>query len=356
MSRQQSFSVFALLSLLLAAGCARFARDTPAYLDRVEAPTPLAGRIDSAMTALERQGFAGTVLVAQGTHMVLYRGYGIADATTGTRASALTRYPLGAVANQFTAAAVLQLQSAGRLRAGDRVGQFDREASAELSGATLHELLTRSREPLEYATTTGLAAPAAFRDNAPLLALPLQEQFRASGMSYAELEKVVAAASGQPYADYRQQRILAPSRMDRTLDAAWTGPADQVALGNSFGRETTIKASGLVGPLSDLYRWHLALEGEAPLDARARDGLITPGSNGYAPGWVVGETAGGDVLLQHVGDTEGFQLWTAWLPESDTVILLGINSDIGWRNLASEMLLGLVAGNRGGPPQRSASR
>ncbi|MEP6474482.1 MAG: serine hydrolase domain-containing protein, partial [Gemmatimonadota bacterium] len=336
MSRQHSFSVLSLASLLLIAGCAGFARVTPAYLDRIEAPTPLAGRIDSALTALERQGFAGTVLVARGTHMIVYRGYGVADASTGTRASALTRYPFGAVVNQFTAAAVLQLQSAGRLRASDRVGQFDREAGAELSGATLHELLTRSREPLEYATATGPAAPAAFRDNAPLLALPLQEQFRASGVSYAELEKVVAAVSGQPFADYRQQHILVPSRMDRTVDATWIGSADQVALGNSFGRETAIKAAGLVGPLSDLYRWHLALEGQTPLDARARDAMITPGSNSYAPGWVVGETAGGDVLLQHVGDTEGFQLWTAWLPENDTIILLGINSDIGWRNLASE--------------------
>jgi CubicO group peptidase (beta-lactamase class C family) len=356
MSRPRSFGVFSLASLMLAGGCARFARMSPAYLDRVEAPQPLARRVDSAMTALEKQGFSGTLLIAQGTHMVLYRGYGIADPATGAPATALTRYPLGAVANQFTAASILALEESGRLQGADRADQFDRALDPQLGGATVAELLTRIPEPIEYAGRSGLDAPAVFHPDAPVLAVPLEEQFRTEGMSYGALESIVGAVSGQSYQSFVRERVLRPSRMDRTIDASQATPRDQVAVGSSFGPESIVPAKGLVAPLSDLYRFHLALEANTVLDASGRTTMVTPGANGYAPGWVVGTTAGGAALLQHVGDSEGFQLWTAWLPESDTVILLGINSDIGWRNVASEMLLGLVAGNRGGPPQRTATR
>jgi CubicO group peptidase (beta-lactamase class C family) len=329
---------------------------SPAYLDRVQAPTPLAARIDSAMQALQHQGFSGTILVARGTEMILYRGYGIADPATGAPATALTRYPLGAIANQFTAAAVLQLQSEGRLSVDGKASAYDSYSAPQLADATIEELLTRSREPVEYSNGSGPATAAAFRIGGPELAAPLEEQFRTSGASYAQLERVVASAANAPFATVRQNRLLNPARMDRTIDASQATAADQVAVGNSFGRGNTVVARGLVAPLSDLYRWHLALETDSPLNQAARLAMVTPGTNGYAPGWVVGKTSSGVSLLQHVGDTEGFQVWTAWLPEDDTVILLGVNSDIGWRNLASEVLLGLVAGNRGGPPQRSASR
>jgi CubicO group peptidase (beta-lactamase class C family) len=355
MSRRLRFAALPLAGALAASGCAQFARMSPAYLDKVQAPTPLAARIDSAMKALQEQGFSGTILVARGTSMILYRGYGIADPATGAPATALTRYPLGAISNQFTAAAVLQMQSEGRLSIDGKAESYDAYAAPQLGDATLEELLTRSREPVQY-TNSGPATAASFRVGGPELAAPLEEQFRASGASYAQLERVVAAASNAPFASVRQNRLLNPARMDRTIDASQASAADQVAVGNSFGRGTTVAAHGLVAPLSDLYRWHLALETDSPLNAAARRALVTPGTNGYAPGWVVGQTSGGVPLLQHVGDTEGFQVWTAWLPEDDTVILLGVNSDIGWRNLASEMLLGLVEGNRGGPPQRSASR
>ncbi|HKV75578.1 MAG TPA: serine hydrolase domain-containing protein [Gemmatimonadales bacterium] len=356
MSRRPPVAASSLAGVLLVTGCAQFARMSPAYLDKVEAPTPLAARIDSAMKSLEKEGFSGTVLVARGTHMVIYSGYGVADASTGTRATALTRYPLGAIANQFTATAIMQLEAEGRLDTEATASAYDRDAAPSLSKATIDELLTRSLEPVEYANGSGPATAARYRIGGPALAVGLQEQFRGKGMSYAELERVVSAAAGQPFATVRQNRILTPSKMDRTIDANLATAADQVAVGNSFARGGPIPAQGLVAPLSDLYRFHLALEGTGVLGAPGREALVAAGSNGYAPGWVVGETANGSQLLQHVGDTEGFQVWTAWLPGDDTVILLGTNSDIGWRNLASEMLLGLVAGTPGGPPLRSATR
>jgi len=326
------------------AGCVgNVARPSPAYLDQVQAPEPLAARLDTAMNAMAARGFSGTVLVARGTHMVLYKGYGFADQEHKVPATAQTRYPLGAIANQFTAVAVLRLESEGWLAANADARYYDPSAVSQVADQSLGELLTRSGEPIEYAKGDGVTAPAAYHGSPRALALPLEEQFRGEGQSYQELESIVARVTGEEFGQYRQARILDPAKMTRTIEASTATAADQVAIGRSFASTAPVTAQGLVAPLADLYRWHLALEGNAELNAGGREAMQTPGENGYAPGWVVSKSASGATLLQHVGDTEGFQIWSAWFPGDDTVILLAVNSDIGWRNLASQVLLGVVA-------------
>ena len=344
MSSHPAFAAFVTGSVALLAGCvAQVARPSPAYLDEVQAPGPLAARLDNALGTMAKRGFSGTVLVAQGTHMVLYKGYGYADQEHKVRATAQTRYPLGAIANQFTAVAVLGLESEGKLAAGANAGRYDPAAAPAVADQTLSQLLTRSGEPIEYAKGDGVVAPASYHGPNGTLALPLEEQFRGEGNSYQELEAIVARVTGEDFDRYRQVRVLDPARMTRTIEASDATAGDHLAMGRSFGRSTPVMAQGLVAPLADLYRWHLALEGNAELDAWGRQAMQTPGENGYAPGWVVSKTAGGATLFQHVGDTEGFQIWSAWLPGDDTVILLAVNSDIGWRNLASQVLLGVLA-------------
>ncbi|MFI5210191.1 MAG: serine hydrolase domain-containing protein [Gemmatimonadales bacterium] len=343
MSRQSTLATLIAGSVVLLPGCvANVARPTPAYLDQVKAPEPLAARLDTAMNTMAKRGFSGTVLVAQGTHMVLYKGYGFADQDHKVPATAQTRYPLGAIANQFTAVAVLRLESEGKLAPEADAIQYDPSAAQGIAGENLSQLLTRSGEPVEYANTEGTVAPAAFRGSPRTLALPLEEQFRGEGQSYQELETIVARVTDEEFAQYRQARILDPAKMTRTIEASSATAMDNVAIGRSFASTTPVQAEGLVAPLADLYRWHLALMGSAELNAWGREAMQTPGENGYAPGWVVSKSASGATLLQHVGDTEGFQIWSAWFPANDTVILLAVNSDIGWRNLASQVLLGVL--------------
>jgi CubicO group peptidase (beta-lactamase class C family) len=356
MSNQSNLATLVAGSVVLLAGCvAQVARPSPAYLDQVKAPGPLAARLDTAMNAMAKRGFSGTVLVAQGTHMVLYKGYGLADQANQVHATAQTRYPLGAIANQFTAVAVIGLESQGKLAADADARQYDPSAAPAVAEESLSELLTRSGEPVEYAKSDAVVAPASFRVPGKTLALPLEEQFRREGQSYEELEAIVARVTGEDFIQYRQVRVFDPARMTRTIEASTATQYDNVAVGRSFGDPAPVQAQGLVAPLADLYRWHLALLGNEELNAWGREQMMTPGENGYAPGWVVSTTASGATLYQHVGDTEGFQIWSAWLPGDDTVILLAVNSDIGWRNVASQVLLGVLA-PAGSTVTTSASR
>jgi len=59
--------------------------------------------------------FMGTVLVAEEGEVLLERGYGSADLELNVPDSPRTKFRLGSVTKQFTAAAILLLQQRGKL-------------------------------------------------------------------------------------------------------------------------------------------------------------------------------------------------------------------------------------------------
>ena len=71
-------------------------------------------RIERAIEAQTSAGtFAGAVLIARDGRVLLNRGYGKANLEWGIANSPATRYRLGSVTKQFTAASVLRLAEQG---------------------------------------------------------------------------------------------------------------------------------------------------------------------------------------------------------------------------------------------------
>lgn len=87
-------------ALLLAGACAHLARPEQVYLDQVRAPGALPARLDATMRSFAERGFGGTVLVARGSRVLLYKGYGDANRARHIPNSTETRYPLGEIAER----------------------------------------------------------------------------------------------------------------------------------------------------------------------------------------------------------------------------------------------------------------
>jgi CubicO group peptidase (beta-lactamase class C family) len=82
-------------------------------------------RIERAIEAQTAAGaFAGAVLIARDGRVLLNRGYGKASLEWGIANSPATRYRLGSVTKQFTAASVLRLAEQGKLRVEDPISQY----------------------------------------------------------------------------------------------------------------------------------------------------------------------------------------------------------------------------------------
>jgi CubicO group peptidase (beta-lactamase class C family) len=320
------------LLLAGAAACTQLATPERVYLDRVVAPDPLSRQLDVTMRQFVREGFTGTVLVARGNRVLLYKGYGDANRARHLPNTAETKYPFGALANQFTATALLQLEAEGRLSLSDPAARW---IGADAGDATIAELLTRSREVRETASSAMAA-----RYGGSLA--PGVERFRSAGPSYAMLERVLSQVSGRPAPDVLKNRLFVPAKLDRTVwDDGFLNDS-LVSRGYTGPYGATVVVTGLVGPLADLFHWHQALLAGAPLGPEARERMFTAAENGYGLGWVMGRTAGGDPVIEHASDQPGFQLWYGYFPGRDVLVLLAVNNDLGFRRPVTERLTDLL--------------
>ncbi len=164
-------------------------------------------------------------LVFQG-ELLWGKGYGFADLGTRKPITLDTRFRIASISKTFTATAILQLRDAGQLRLDDPVSQyldwFDlryRDAPA----ITIRNLLTHSsglpRDSVN-AMWTDCEAPnwddfiAQTRARQPTRAP--YENYAYSNLGYSLLGGVIAAVSGQPWADYLRAHVLEPLGMSET--------------------------------------------------------------------------------------------------------------------------------------------
>ncbi|MDE2853575.1 MAG: serine hydrolase [Chloroflexota bacterium] len=171
-------------------------------------------------------------------------GYGFADMETGAPVTLDTRFRIASITKTFTATATLQLRDAGALSLDDPVSRhldwFDlryRDAPA----VTIRNLLTHTAGlPRDSVNPmwTECEAPswAAFvaDTQARKATRPPYEKFAYSNLGYSLLGGIIAAASGQPWADYLQRHVLDPLGMSETRPLP---SADDPLLATGYTRE-----------------------------------------------------------------------------------------------------------------------
>ena len=108
-------------------------------LQRERVAGALGARIDAQLAAFEREGFAGTVLVVRDRHIILLKGYGLADPFRRVRNSAATRFEMNSMTKMFTGVAILQLAATGRLKVDDPVGRHLGAFPVEKRTATIDQ-------------------------------------------------------------------------------------------------------------------------------------------------------------------------------------------------------------------------
>ncbi len=183
-----------------------------------------------------------SIAVVFDQELVWSKGYGYSDIEKQIATTPSTVYRIGSVTKLFTSTAVLHLRDQGKLELDDPVSQhlpwFEiRSAFPDEGEITIRQLLTH---------TSGLPREAAFpywtdhifpTSEQLAEALPGQAAVHAPGTTYrysnlgmALLGEIVAAVSGQPWADYVQAEILTPLGMSNSS----ADPSDEL-----LGRRAT---------------------------------------------------------------------------------------------------------------------
>jgi CubicO group peptidase (beta-lactamase class C family) len=319
------------LPLLLAAIACPAAVRIPAQTPRAEqavAKGPLAERIDDYMSRLSAIGFSGNLLVAKDGEVLLSKGYGLADRKRGIPASPETVISIGSITKQFTGAAILKLEMQGKLSVNDPITRFFKDVPADKTAITLHHLLTHT-SGLESDFGGDFEAVARDELVKRVLASKLRsepgQRYYYSNSGYSLLGSIIEIVSGQSYEEYLYENLFKPAGMFKTgyLIPKWK--QEDVARGYARTGEDwgtilerpwaadgpywNLRANGGIHSTpGDMYRWHLALEGETILSKEAKQKYFAPhvpegvgAQSSYGYGWAVFTTPRGTKLIAHNG-------------------------------------------------------
>jgi CubicO group peptidase (beta-lactamase class C family) len=102
--------------------------------------------------------FMGSVLIAKGGKILVEKGYGMADLELDVPNTPQTKFRLGSITKQFTAAAILQLEEQGKLSVSDPISKYFSESPASWKDVTIHHLLTHTSGIPNYTDFPGFMA------------------------------------------------------------------------------------------------------------------------------------------------------------------------------------------------------
>jgi len=287
----------------------------------------------------QQKEFSGSVLIAKGDDIVFNKSYGLANIEWGIPNTTTTKFRLGSITKQFTAAAILLLEEEGKLKLEDTVRMHWPDAPRGWDKVTIFHLLTHtSGMPPPDETWRFSEGPAEetvghFRDK-PLEFEP-GSQFSYSNSGFILLAYLIERMSGQSYSDFLQERILKPLGMkDSGVES--NGPVvKNRASGYADGDDGLVNAAYLSMPSSigsgalystteDLLRWTRGLFGGKLLKAASLEKMVTPFKNDHGLGVVVSNEKG-IKMIRHGGSIEGFNAMLGYYPDEEMTLIVLAN-------------------------------
>jgi CubicO group peptidase (beta-lactamase class C family) len=304
-----------------------------------------AQRMDDAVQGYVRdQSFMGAVLVARGSDAILSKGYGSANLEWDVPNTPATKFRLGSITKQFTAASILLLEERGKLKLDDPIKKYVPEAPAAWDTITIFNLLTHTSgipnftnlpeyKSLKLEETPVAKTIATVRDK-PLDFVP-GEKMSYSNSGYLVLGYVIEQITGTSYETFVTDNIFTRLGMkDSGYDsntaiiprrAAGYMPSPTGPVNAAFIHMSIPHAAGaLYSTTEDLLRWEQGLFGGKLISATSLAKMTTPFKGNYALGVMV-QTAGGRTVVQHGGGIEGFNTFLAYYPDSKLTVAVLAN-------------------------------
>jgi len=290
--------------------------------------------------------FMGAVLVAKGTEVLLNKGYGSANLEWDIPDSPATKFRLGSITKQFTAASILLLQERGKLNVEDPVKKYMADAPSAWDKVTIYHVLTHtSGIPSftgfpEYPKWEPFAATPAeevarFRDK-PLDFAP-GERFSYSNSGYVLLGYLIEKITGGSYEKFVRENIFTPLGMQDSGYDSNSALIARRAAGYSPGKDglentgyinmtIPFSAGALYSTTGDLLKWEQGLFGGKLLSEASLKTMTTPFKSDYACGLFVA-TKAGRKEIEHGGGIEGFNTQLTYYPDDKltVVVLANVN-------------------------------
>lgn len=318
------------------------------------ASAPDVEKIDAAVRSyMELEKIrAAHVTVLHGEKTVLERGYGSTAAGAGAPTSRSV-FPIGSISKQFTAATILALADAGKVRLDAPVGEYLPEWFAGEPGLEISHLLTHTSgiadflwlpgyRPLADDPATPKSAFIALAAAAPRRFQP-GERWAYSNTNFKALALVAERVAGKAFNTVLAERVLRPSGIEGVGPCHDLEPGTFVAGFAPDGKPAPLDASraayegdgGLCASAAGLVGWVraglAARDGEPSRFARlAVPTRLTSGQQvPYGFGMSTREFLG-HAMIWHTGNVDGHSALVAHAPNDDRTIVVLTNKGFVW--------------------------
>jgi len=271
--------------------------------------------VDNYMNAaVNVNQFSGSVLVAKLGNIIYQKTFGTIDYAGTHPLDSNSMFEIGAITEEFTAAAILLLKDEGKLKLSDPITKYLPELS--YNTVTIKHLLTHTSGLPDYYDaimqgkwgTEKIATNADIVKNLAEAKVPLSWK---PGTKYDEyhyyteytlLASIIEKVSGQSYSDFIRKKIFTPLQLQHTkvfaelqinkklhpnhtesvyFDEAQQMffPADsmkQLPLEFHYATDGIVGGIGISSTAHDLILWDRALENHALLSPSTQQEMFTP--------------------------------------------------------------------------------
>jgi CubicO group peptidase (beta-lactamase class C family) len=276
---------------------------------------------------------------------VLQRAAGWADRRFGVPMTMEARLGIGSVTKAFVAAAILRLETRGKLSTADRIDRWLPGVPSDKAGITISELLSHTAGVRRDVPDI---SDAATRDELvrAVLAEPLVDRiggpFHYSNAGFDLLAAIVERASGTTLASFARRELLGPAGLTATGTAGTPelpdGPAargynewKEVAAWTEWPAGWRGAGSGrMVSTALDLWRWGEAVQNDKALRP-AENSVGAPRGPGdstfYGYGMHISQTPTGHPIFIMGGDVDGYRAELRIYPDAERIIVVMTNED-----------------------------
>jgi CubicO group peptidase (beta-lactamase class C family) len=294
--------------------------------------------------------FNGAILVSENGRVIYKKGFGMANMEWEIPNQPDTKFRIGSVTKQFTAALILQLVDEGKIKLDGKITDYLPDYRKDTGErVTIHQLLNHTSGIPSYTGLPGFFQnesrdPYSVKDFVKKFASGDLEfepgtKFSYNNSGYFLLGAIIEQVTGKSYAKVLQERIFDP------LGLKDTGYDDDAPLikkraagyqktPNGFENAPYLDmllpyaAGSIYSTVEDLFKWDQALYDNKIVSAAGKELMFKPGLSNYGYGFgiterPIGKTTQKLKIVAHSGGINGFNsLFTRVVDQKSAVIIL----------------------------------
>ncbi|MDD3558003.1 MAG: serine hydrolase [Melioribacteraceae bacterium] len=302
---------------------------------------------------VEYNSFTGSALVADNQEVIFQKGYSLANREWNIPNDVDTKFRLGSITKQFTAAIILKLREEGKLKLEDKITDhipYYRKDTGDK--VTIHHLLVHTSGIPSYTSNPDFF-PEVSRQEFTVedfvkkycsddFEFEPGSQWSYNNSGYYLLGAIIEEITGMTYAETLHHYILDPlgmkeSGFDKSAEilhkraAGYENMFIEYVNTPYLNMELPYAAGSMYSTVEDLYKWDQALYQPGFLTQESLDLFFTPyveamgGHYGY--GWSIAEKdidGDGEVnkIISHGGGINGFNTLIKRVPGKGQLIVL----------------------------------